>query len=59
MIPKVITTNDEYEMVLRELSDLVDQDPAPGSPEAERFESLLVLVESYEAPWFSWSGGIL
>jgi HTH-type transcriptional regulator/antitoxin HigA len=53
MIPKVITTNDEYEMVLRELSDLVDQDPAPGSPEAERFESLLVLVESYEAPWFS------
>jgi antitoxin component HigA of HigAB toxin-antitoxin module len=49
----VITTKDEYEIVLKELSELVDQDPALGSQEAQRFESLLELVEAYEALWFS------
>ncbi|MDD4929317.1 MAG: transcriptional regulator [Gallionella sp.] len=44
-----IHTEDDYQAVMREVSAFFDNEPAPGSPEGDRFEVLLTLVEAYEA----------
>ena len=43
-----IRTKQDYRLALREVSALIDQDPAPNSPDGERLEVLSTLVEAYE-----------
>lgn len=47
-----IRTDDDHRAALRELSAFFDLEPEPGTPEGDRFEVLLTLVESYEAKHF-------
>ena len=44
-----IRTEEDYKAALREVSAYFDNEPAPGSPDGDRFEILLTLVEAYEA----------
>lgn len=46
---KPIRNNAEYKSVLAEISQLIDNEPVPGSKKGDRFELLLMLVEIYEA----------
>ena len=46
---KRIRNEMEYEAALAEAPYFVDHEPAPGSKKADRFEVLLMLIESYEA----------
>ena len=43
----------DYEVVMREVSAYFDNEPEPGTPEGDRFEVLLTLVEAYEAKHFA------
>ncbi len=47
-----IHTAEDYKAVMREVSAFFDNEPEPESPEADRFEVLLTLVEAYEAKHF-------
>ena len=38
----------DYKAALREVSAYFDNEPAPGTPDSDRFEILLTLVEAYE-----------
>ena len=49
---KVIKNEKEYESALAEISTLIDRDPDPGTPEADRLELLTLLVENYESHTF-------
>ena len=46
---KPIRNDNEYEAALEETSYFIDHEPAPGSKKADRFEVLLMLIESYES----------
>lgn len=39
----------DYQAALRAVSAYFDSEPAPGTPDGDRFEILLTLVEAYEA----------
>ena len=45
----VIKNKIEYEETLRTLGSLLDRDPAPGTPENEDLELLILLVQNYES----------
>lgn len=47
-----IRTEEDYQAALRELSAFFEHEPEPGSPEGDRFEVLLTLVEAFEAKHF-------
>lgn len=47
-----IHTEDDYKCALREVSAYFENEPEPGSPDGDRFEILLALVETYEAKHF-------
>jgi HTH-type transcriptional regulator/antitoxin HigA len=47
-----IRTKADYKAALREVSAYFDNEPEPRTPEGERFEVLLTLVEAYEAKHF-------
>lgn len=47
-----IRTDADYRSALREVSVFFDHEPEPGTPEGDRFEVLLTLVEAYEARHF-------
>ena len=47
-----IRTDDDYRAALREVSALFDCQPEPDTPEGDRFDVLLTLVEAYEAKHF-------
>jgi len=47
-----IRTEHDYKAALKTVSQLIDLDPAPDSPEGERLEVLGLLVEAYEARHF-------
>ena len=47
-----IRTDDDHRAALHELSAFFANEPEPGTPEGDRFEVLLTLVESYEAKHF-------
>ena len=49
MLPKPICSRTEYERALREMEAYFDSEPEAGSPEAERFDALLRMVEDFEA----------
>ena len=44
-----IHNDDDHKAALREVSAYFDNEPAPGTPDGDRFEILLTLVEAYEA----------
>ena len=43
-----IHTEDDYKIALREVSAYFDSEPAPDTPDGDRFEVLLTLVEAYD-----------
>lgn len=43
-----IRNDTDHRRALRELSRFFDNEPAPGTPDGDRFEVLLTLVEAYE-----------
>jgi HTH-type transcriptional regulator/antitoxin HigA len=45
-------TEDDYKAALATVSELVDADPAPGTPDGDRLDILSILVERYEAETF-------
>jgi HTH-type transcriptional regulator/antitoxin HigA len=45
---KVIKTEEDHEAALAAIESLLDLDPAPGTPEADRLELVTLLVEDYE-----------
>lgn len=47
-----IHTDADYKSALRELSAYFDNEPAPETPDGDRFDVLLTLVEAYEAKHF-------
>lgn len=47
-----IHTDTDHQAALRELSAYFDNEPEPGTPDGDRFEVLLTLVEAYEAKHF-------
>jgi len=47
-----IHTKKDYKAALREVSAYFDDEPAPGTPDGDRFEILLTLVEAYESRHF-------
>lgn len=42
----------DYQAALRELSDCFNHEPEPGTPDGDRFDILLTLVEAYETRHF-------
>ena len=44
-----IRNEQDYRAALAEISQLVDQDPPPGTPEGDRLDVLGTLVQAYEA----------
>lgn len=49
---KVIKSAGDYEAALTEIEELVDLDPAPGTPAGEKIELLALVIENYEAKEF-------
>jgi HTH-type transcriptional regulator/antitoxin HigA len=47
-----IHTDADYKAALREVSAYFDDEPEPGTPDGDRFEILLTLLEAYEARHF-------
>lgn len=47
-----IRTEEDYQATLREVSAFFDNEPEPATPEGDRFEVLLTLLEVYEARHF-------
>lgn len=47
-----IHTETDYKAALREVSTYFENEPEPGTPDGDRFEVLLTLVEAYEAKHF-------
>jgi HTH-type transcriptional regulator / antitoxin HigA len=52
VIKNSIQTEDQYELNLKELSILFDLNPEVGSPDGDRLEELVTLVQAYEAIHF-------
>lgn len=44
-----LTTEADYDWALAEIAPYFDDQPAPGTPEAARFDVLAALIEHYEA----------
>lgn len=44
-----IRTKSEYEQALRAASAFFDTEPEPGTPDGDRFELLLLVIDAYEA----------
>ncbi|XLZ72769.1 hypothetical protein ABT364_12600 [Massilia sp. SR12] len=42
------TDQEQYQLALRELPVMLDKPPTPGTPDGDRFEALITLVEKYE-----------
>jgi HTH-type transcriptional regulator/antitoxin HigA len=51
-----IETEAEYEAALDEIERYFDEEPAPGTPEAERFDELARAIEAYEAEHWAIDG---
>jgi len=47
-----IHTNADYKAALQEVSACFDNEPDPDTPEGDRFDVLLTLIEAYEAKNF-------
>ena len=45
---KPIRTEQDYSAALSEVSAFFDKEPEPGTPDGDRFEILMMLIENYE-----------
>jgi HTH-type transcriptional regulator / antitoxin HigA len=52
VIKNPIQTEEEHGLALKELSILFDLNPEAGSPDGDRLEELVTLVQAYEAIHF-------
>ena len=52
---KVIKNKTQYEETLFALEELLDRDPAPGTPENEELELLALLIQDYESRQFEFA----
>jgi HTH-type transcriptional regulator/antitoxin HigA len=43
-----IETESQYDAALKEIGRYFENEPAPGTPEAARFDALAALIEAYE-----------
>ena len=50
--PLPILTEAEYKAALQELTAYYDNEPEPGTPDAERFETMQSQVEAFETDRF-------
>jgi addiction module HigA family antidote len=55
VIKNFIQTDEEHDLALKELSKLFDLNPEVGSPDGDRLEELVTLVQAYEAILFPMS----
>lgn len=46
---KPIRTENDYEEALLEVAALIDEDPAPGTPDFDRLDVMATLIVAYEA----------
>jgi HTH-type transcriptional regulator/antitoxin HigA len=46
---KPIRTETEYDTALKEIASYFENEPEPGSPEADRFELLALVIDAYES----------
>lgn len=44
-----LRTEEDYDWALQEIEQYFLEEPAPGTPEADRFDALSDLIEAYEA----------
>lgn len=47
-----IHPEEDYQAVMHEIAAYFDHEPDPGTPDGDRFEVLLTLVEAYESSHF-------
>ena len=47
-----IRTDEDYKLALREVSAFFDNEPDPNTPDGDRFEILITLIEGYETKHF-------
>ena len=47
-----IRTRKDYKAALREVAPFFVNEPKPGTPEGDRFEGMITLIEAYEAKHF-------
>jgi len=47
-----IHTDADYQAALREVAPCFETEPETGSPDGDRFEAMLTLIEAYEAKCF-------
>jgi HTH-type transcriptional regulator / antitoxin HigA len=47
-----IRTRADYRAALAEVSPMFDREPEPGTPEGDRFDVLVTLIEAYERKHF-------
>ena len=47
-----IHTHADYKAALKDVSALIDRDPAPGTPQGDRLDVLTTLIQAYEARHF-------
>lgn len=47
-----IRTDQDYRAALKEVSALFDHEPEPGTPEGDRFDVMVTLIEAYESKRF-------
>ncbi len=48
METRPIRNEADYDEALREIAGFFEHEPKPGSPEADRFDLLAILIEAYE-----------
>jgi len=44
----IIKTKDDYKKAMQRLSELLDKNPSPGSPEDDELELLVLTIKAYE-----------
>lgn len=47
-----IRTDQDYRAALKEVSAWFDHEPEPGTPEGDRFDVMVTLIEAYESKHF-------
>ena len=47
-----IHTHADYKAALKDVSALIDRDPAPGTPQGDRLDVLTTLIQAYEEKHF-------
>jgi hypothetical protein len=55
VIKNFIQTEEEHDLALKELSKLFDLNPEVGSPNGDRLEELVIMVQAYEHFISQWS----